>query len=145
VTTASRPIPASAVAFDGELSPTLRPPELTDRGDRGELGPVAPNLGLSFSRDIVALAERALSEGHVPRSDHHSKFDDRTRARAALLYLKTQYPSAAWPSTLSIQYQRLFGERWTTTENERGLKSLMRLLGLSYRDPAARARVVGMV
>jgi hypothetical protein len=32
------------------------------------------------------------------------------RARAALLYLKTQYPFEAWPGALIIQYERLFDD-----------------------------------
>jgi hypothetical protein len=45
----------------------------------------------------------------------------------------------------TTQWQRLFGPRWATSQSGRGLKALLRVLGRSATDGAARTWVVRRV
>lgn len=76
----------------------------------------------------------------APRS-----YEQRALDRAALLCLAARSVVAAWPKELSQQWHRLFGERWATTEDERGLRELVRELGMDPRDEEAKEGVKGAV
>jgi hypothetical protein len=52
---------------------------------------------------------------------------------------------AAFPKALNTVWGSLFGERWASSENERGLRDLLRVLGYSGSDENARAMVLAAV
>jgi len=61
------------------------------------------------------------------------------------LRCELQGPFTSWPKALSQQWHRLFGDKWATTEEARGLRDMMRELGLDTRDEALRRVVVELV
>jgi len=120
--------------------------ELTYRADP-DLPTLRPPQALVFPPHVVALAERTWKDGYVSTAESvtATRQDHRAAQRAALLCLAVQRPFATWPKALSQHWHRLFGEKWATTEEGRGLRALLRELGLSARDEAVRGLLVELV
>jgi DNA-binding NtrC family response regulator len=74
-----------------------------------------------------------------------SRYEHRARHRAALLELATRHPLDAWPRALVLQWGRLFGAKWASTENGRNVRELARELGMDARSAESERRVLRMV
>jgi len=103
---------------------------------------VVPEVSLVFPPHVVARAEAMWGGAEAPPdSDDASKYEQRARERAALLCLSGRSPVSTWPKALSTQWHRLFGAKWATSEDGRGLRDLVRELGLDSRDEGVREAV----
>jgi len=100
---------------------------------------------LVFPPHVIAHAEQMWKDGHLVATDTATRQEHRATQRAALLCLAAQRPFTSWPKALSQQWHRSFGDKWATTEEARGLRDMMRELGLDPRDEAVRGMVVGLV
>ena len=107
--------------------------------------PLALPHELEFPPRVVAQAERMWKDGQLAIGDTATRQEHRAAQRAALLCLAVQRPFTSWPKALSQQWHRLFGDKWATTEEARGLRDMMRELGLDTRDGAIRGMVVELV
>jgi DNA-binding NtrC family response regulator len=110
-------------------------------GDPVTSDPPPPEPPLAFPPDVLARAQALWNGADPARPDDASKHEHRARERAALLCLKARTPISAWPKALSQQWHRLFGAKWATTEEGRGLRELVRELGLDPRDENVREGV----
>jgi DNA-binding NtrC family response regulator len=103
---------------------------------------VVPEVSLVFPPHVVARAD-ALWAGAATSAatDDASKYEQRARDRAALLCLSSRAPLTTWPKELTAHWHRLFRPTWATTEDGRGLRDLVRELGLDARDEGVREAV----
>jgi transcriptional regulator with PAS, ATPase and Fis domain len=86
---------------------------------------------------VVGVAMLVWKDKSLDETRVRSKYERRAVQRAALLYLARVYQVQAFPAALMLHWTRLFGERWATTENGRGAKELLRVLGRLPTDRAA--------
>lgn len=101
--------------------------------------------GSQFPPDVRIAADHLWRTGDLPPLEANSQYTRRAQHRAALVYLCARYGGSKLPHALSLQWQQLFGPRWSSTENERGLRDVLRVLGLRLRDATARAWLLGVV
>lgn len=104
----------------------------------------APATPVSFPADVRNLGEALWRGGKLPLQSV-SGYERRAFHRAALIYLAVERGKNALTAALLAQWARLFGERWSQTENQRGLRDVMRLLGATARNDAARRWLLGIV
>jgi DNA-binding NtrC family response regulator len=101
---------------------------------------------IEFPAHVVAHAERAWKDGELGSSaEETTQYEQRALHRAVLLCLVQRERMDAWPRALEVQWRRLFGEKWATSEDGRGLRELVREVGMDPRDGAVRERVWEMV
>jgi DNA-binding NtrC family response regulator len=100
---------------------------------------------IRFPVHVVRRADEIWRDGQLPSEDAANRYEQRAVNRAALLCLSARTPMTAWPKALTREWHRLFGERWATSEEGRGLRGVMRELGLDARNEGARERVFGAV
>ncbi len=105
----------------------------------------APDLiptgqSLPFPPDVVAQSESLQKTGKLIVSQI-SRNRERAMFRAALLCLATRTCSSQWPPKLRTQWSRLFGPTWSTTDQRRYLRDVMRILHLDPEDEFAAYRV----
>ncbi len=84
-------------------------------------------------------------DGQLAPADTATRREHRAAQRATLLCLPVQRPFTSWPKALSQQWHRLFGDKWAATEEARGLRDMMRELGLDPRDEAVGGAVAELV
>ena len=103
--------------------------------------PAPPRIGrgVVFPASVRALAARGLREDRMPKPDG-SQQRARAEQRAAFLYLRVEQ-STTWSPALTRQFQRVFGPRWSTTENGRGFAELMVTLELNPLNAQDRAEL----
>jgi transcriptional regulator with PAS, ATPase and Fis domain len=106
---------------------------------------VAVAINIEFSEQIRQIAEHLWHERSWPALPELSAYERRALQRAALLCLTSMHGRAAFPKALNTVWGSLFGERWASSENERGLRDLLRVLGYSGSDENARAMVLAAV
>jgi two-component system response regulator PilR (NtrC family) len=91
--------------------------------------------------DLVrGLGAHAVTVQSLPALPTKSQYEQRALQRATLLYLSELY--ATLPTPFVVFWERLFGPRWATTEQGRGLKDVLRVLGRTATDRAAREWVL---
>jgi hypothetical protein len=86
---------------------------------------------------ICGVAMLAWNDQRLDPIRLPSRYERRAVQRGALLYLATVNRVQAFPPSLMLQWTRLFGEKWATTENGRGARELLRVLGRLPTDRAA--------
>jgi hypothetical protein len=99
-----------------------------------------------FPDFVRGVALHVWKEQSLPSLPIKSQYEQRAIHRAALLYLRVTQHNTSFPPALVTQWLRLFGEKWATSENGRGVKDLLRALGVVSNDAKARewlARVAG--
>lgn len=107
--------------------------------------PDAPNgAAVTFPSVVREVGEQLWDKHELPELSA-SQYERRAMHRAALLYLAVQKGRAQFPPSLTIQWDQVFGERWHKSENARGLRDLLRRLGLSARDEHARSWILGFI
>ncbi|HEY3493286.1 MAG TPA: sigma-54 dependent transcriptional regulator [Polyangiaceae bacterium] len=97
--------------------------------------------GIVFPAHVMIQAERLWRDGELASGDAGTRYEQRALVRACMLYIAATTPVVAWPKALSQHWHRLFGERWATSEDGRGLRELVKELGMDPKDEGARARV----
>jgi MoxR-like ATPase len=101
---------------------------------------------LEFPPHVVAHAARAWKEGELGSSaEEATQYAQRALYRAVLVCLAQREPLEAWPRALEVQWRRLFGEKWATSEDGRGLRELVRELEMDARDGEVREWVRDVV
>jgi MoxR-like ATPase len=103
----------------------------------------AEEVGIEFNDRVRNVALALWHEQPCPTLSVLSQYERRALHRAALLYLSATYGRAAFPSSLRELWLSLFGERWATSENERGLRDVMRVLGYGAHDARVRGWIFG--
>ena len=73
--------------------------------------------------------------------DEGTRYEQRALARACLLCLAADSPPSMWPKGLAQHWHRVFREKWATSEDGRGLRELVRELGMDPKDDEAKAAV----
>ncbi len=99
----------------------------------------------AFPVHVVQRADEIWRAGALPEDGPGNRHDQRALNRAALICLAERGPLSAWPSALTREWYRLFGERWATSEDGRGFRAVMRQLGVDPKSEVDGARVLGMV
>jgi two-component system response regulator GlrR len=99
------------------------------------------DVRLTFPVHVARRADEIWREGELREDPAASRYEQRAANRAALLCLAARAPIATWPKALSQQWHRLFGERWATAEDGRGLREVVRELGMNSRDETGRELV----
>jgi hypothetical protein len=100
---------------------------------------------LTFPVHVVRYADEIWREGALPDEAPGNRHDQRALNRAALICLASRGPLTAWPSALTREWHRLFGERWATAEEGRGVRAVMRQLGLDPKSASEQERVLGVL
>jgi hypothetical protein len=103
---------------------------------------------IEFPPHVLAHAERAWKEGELGSGAEvatQTQYELRALYRAVLLCLAQREPMEAWPRALEVQWKRLFGEKWATSEEGRGLRELAREVGMDPRDERVRVMVRELV
>lgn len=99
-------------------------------------GPIAAAaLPIEFSPEVRETGEELWRQHALPQL-WTSRYERRAAHRAALIYLAVERGKDAFPAALKSQWEQLFGQRWSSSENHRGLRDLLRRLGTSLRDSA---------
>jgi DNA-binding NtrC family response regulator len=119
---------------------TIPPRSRAHEATRGSEPP-----GLVFPSHVKAHSERIWKEGELPDVPAASRNEQRALERAALLCLLAREPMVGWPRALTQHFHRLFGEKWATAEEGRGVRELVRELRMDPRDASARELVMGRV
>ena len=117
--------------------PTVAPP------GNGSGGAATPSL--FFPDHVVKHAEEIWRLGELAEPSDGTRHDQRALHRAALLYLSIHEPQDSWPRTLTQHWRRLFGEKWATSEEGRGLRAVVRELGMEPKLEEARDVVLTTV
>jgi transcriptional regulator with AAA-type ATPase domain len=99
---------------------------------------------LVFPAHVVRFADEIWKKGDL-REAGGNRHEQRAVHRAALLCLSSRAPLRAWPKQLVPHWHRLFAERWATAEEGRGLRELVRQLGLDSRSEPTRMQVMAAV
>jgi DNA-binding NtrC family response regulator len=103
---------------------------------------VVPEVSLVFPPHVVARADAMWAGAETSAAtDGASKYEQRASDRAALLCLSSRAPLTTWPKELTAHWHRLFRPTWATSEDGRGLRDLVRELGLDARDEGVREAV----
>jgi transcriptional regulator with GAF, ATPase, and Fis domain len=107
--------------------------------------PLRRSTPSTFPERVRDAGEHLWRAQALPALDLSSQYERRAVHRAALLYLSLQQGRAAFPQALQTQWEQLFGARWASSEKERGVKDVLRTLGLRARDPHARQWLLASV
>jgi transcriptional regulator of acetoin/glycerol metabolism len=99
---------------------------------------------VAFPQLVRNVGEALLRSGQLPALPV-SGYERRALHRAALIYLAVERGKNALTAALLNQWVQLFGARWSQSENQRGLRDVMRLLGAAFRNDAARRWVLAIV
>jgi DNA-binding NtrC family response regulator len=97
---------------------------------------------VAFSARIREAAQHLWSNCEWPVLATLAIYERRATQRAALLCLAVTHGRASLPTTLNQLWFTLFGPRWATSENGRGLRDVLRALGCVPSDQAARAWIL---
>ncbi len=114
-------------------------------GDANEDAAGGGVVRIAFPPHVVRRADEIWREGVIRDEEGTTRYEWRAACRAALLCLADREPIATWPKALSQAWHRLFGERWATSEDARGLREMVRELGMSARDHGYRELVKTVV
>jgi hypothetical protein len=109
-----------------------------------ELDPLNMAQGMDppfgFPDLVRGFAEQSYHQQTLIPLPITSTHEVRAMQRAALLYLKARYGSL--PPGLSQSWSRLFGSKWATSEDGRGPREVLKVLGCLPTDEKALAWVV---
>jgi hypothetical protein len=137
--------PGAALASQGVA---VLPPRSSARGDRdggSQYGGSQYGAPPTFPERVHDAAVHLLHAHVLPVLTITSPYERRALHRAALLYLSARQGRAAFPPALLAQWAQLFSTRWALSENERGLKDVLRALGFQAKDPVARQWLLSVV
>ena len=98
-----------------------------------------------FPVHVERRADEIWRDQVLPEDGPGNRHDQRALNRAALLCLAARAPMTAWPTALTREWHRLFGERWATSEEGRGFRAVLRQLGLDPKSDLDGTRVLSAV
>jgi DNA-binding NtrC family response regulator len=107
-------------------------------------GPL-PALPVAFPQTVCDEARRLWNEDECPTIPPLSAYERRALQRAAMIYLRVTRGREAFPAQLVQLWLTLFRRRWQSSEGERGLRDVMRVLGVMPSDVAVREWILGVV
>jgi DNA-binding NtrC family response regulator len=131
---------AVALAHGTTLLQAIHLAPLSDSSSLTDPPSSSTDLAIVFPPHVIAHAD-LLWSGERSTLEDVTKYELRALQRAALLYLRERTPLEAWPKGALQLWQRLFGAKWATSEDGRGLRELVRELGLDVRDESVREGV----
>lgn len=114
-------------------------------GGTGAGATVDEDPAFPFPPHVERRADEIWSDQALGEELASNRYAQRALNRAALLCLAARAPMTTWPAALTREWHRLFMERWATAEEGRGLRGVMRQLGMDPRDKPDEERVIAEV
>lgn len=110
-----------------------------------EISPPKQDVPFVFPQSVCDEAQRLWNADQCPTVPPMTAYERRALQRAAMIYLRVWRGSDAFPSELVQLWATLFRPRWESSESNRGLRDVMRVLGCLPSDVAAREWILGFL